>query len=232
MITPTTKEKILSIVSVFETSNLKPRYDMLVVLHDGPGHTPQITYGKHQTTEHSNLKALLELYVAQPRAMYANEVRPYVSLIGKVPLHGSSVFKQLLKVAGRDVIMERCQDVFFEKYYWNPAVKFFYKEEFSLPLSMLVVYDSFIHSGGIPVWLRNRFKAATPANGGDEKTWIIEYVNTRDYWLQHHSKKILQGTDYRTDCFIECILNNNWYLADPVVCKFNSDNKKSWITIA
>jgi hypothetical protein len=48
-----------------------------------------------------------------------------------------------------------------------------------LPLSMLVVYDSFIHSGSVPMFLRKRFIERPPANGGDEKKWIGSYVEVR-----------------------------------------------------
>ncbi|KUK60465.1 MAG: Uncharacterized protein XD81_0176 [Bacteroidetes bacterium 38_7] len=46
MITPEIKRKILQIVNVFETGKLEGRYDELVVMNDGPGGIPQITYGR------------------------------------------------------------------------------------------------------------------------------------------------------------------------------------------
>jgi chitosanase len=230
MISAQTKEKILSITSVFETSQLLPKYDVLVVLKDGPGGQPQITYGKHQTTEFGNLKALIKMYI-DSCGKYSKELLPYLSSIGVTPLHANNAFKYLLKMAGTDYIMHKIQDRFFNQYYWNPAYDFFSKHGFTQPLSMLVIYDSYIHSGGVPVWLRNGFSEKTPSNGGDETKWVVAYVKARDYWLENHKRKILRNTDYRTDCFLDCIKKCNWDLRQPVVCQFNMNDKKKWITI-
>jgi chitosanase len=230
MIATTTKNKILSIVSVFETSSLNPRYDILVVLNDGPHRKPQITFGKHQTTEYGNLKVLLQMYDAVG-GLYAKEFKQYLPLIGIKPLSNNETFKYWLKQAGKDPVMIRVQDKFFDQMYWAPAEKFFNDNKFTLPLSMAVIYDSYIHSGSIPAWLRDDFSEVPPAKGGDEKAWITAYVNTRDYWLEHHSNKILNNTDYRTDTWKDCIAANDWQLLKPVVCKFNSSVPSKWITI-
>jgi chitosanase len=51
MIQPEIKRKIEKVVNVFETGTPEGRYDLLVVMNDGPGGRPQITYGRSQTTE-------------------------------------------------------------------------------------------------------------------------------------------------------------------------------------
>lgn len=84
---------------------------------------------------------------------------------------------------------------------------------FSQTLSALVIYDSFIHSGSIPIFLRKRFPASVPADGGNEKDWIAEYVGTRDSWLRNHSNQLLRKTVYRTNCFQHEIVRNNWDLS-------------------
>lgn len=231
MITDKIKAKIQSVVSVFETSSLTPRYDILVVLNDGPGGSYQITYGKHQTTESGGLKTLLTMYCNEG-GRYAHDLRSYLDHIGRTPLYANVAFKQLLKLAGTDPVMHTCQDIFFDRHYWTPAYHFFEANGFTLPLSMLVIYDSYIHSGGVPSWLRDDFREVPPARGGNEKKWVAAYVATRDYWLEHHPSKILRGTDYRTDTLLDCICRDNWTLQKKVVCQFNEpDNPKAWITI-
>jgi chitosanase len=232
LITPEIKKKIQTIVSVFETSSTQPLYDILVCLNDGPGGIKQITYGKHQTTEYGNLHALIKMYIDR-NGRYTNDFKSYLAFIGSHdhPLADNLQFKQLLKLAGTDYIMHQVQDEFFDQYYWHPAVNFFEANRFSLPLSMAVIYDSYIHSGGIPMWLRSKFNEKTPLGGGNEKEWISEYVYTRDNWLEHHENKVLRNTDYRTDCWIDQIHMNNWDLMQPVICKFNSDNKNNWLKI-
>lgn len=231
MITSVIKNKILSIVSVFETSRTMPHYDALVVLADGPDERRQITYGKHQTTEFGKLPALLKEYITGG-GHYGVAINRFLPQLGKGSgLSANSDFKKLLKLAGTDNIMRQVQDRFFDREFWEPAYRFFQAGGFTLPLSLLVIYDSYIHSGGVPAWLRNDFSEVPPARGGDEKAWVTAYVRSRDIWLEHHPKKVLRNTDYRTDCFLECIEQGNWDLTRRVTCKFNSDKPQNWLTI-
>jgi chitosanase len=84
---------------------------------------------------------------------------------------------------------------------------------FTLPLSALVIYDSFIHSGSILGFLRKRFPEMPPAKGGDEKRWIGQYVNARHQWLATAENVVLHKTIYRTACFKSEIARGNWDLS-------------------
>ena len=77
---------------------------------------------------------------------------------------------------------------------------------------MLVIYDSYIYSGSVPMFLRKRFTELTPVNRGDEKKWITSYVDVRHQWLKYHEKPILRKTIYRTQTFINEIERGNWNL--------------------
>jgi chitosanase len=231
-ITPTQKKKIQTVLSVFETSSLKPRYDILVCLNDGPNDIKQITYGKHQTTEYGNLKSLIKMYCDR-RGRYANDLRSYLDFIGnpRHPLSGNDPFKTLLKLAGTDQVMMDVQEEFFEQFYWMPAVKWAEAMGFTLPLSMLVIYDSYIQSGSILMKLRDRFSEAVPISKGNEKRWITAYTNVRDKFLENNQNPDVRSSDYRTDCLCDTIKEENWDLVKPLVCKFNSADKRDWITI-
>jgi len=80
---------------------------------------------------------------------------------------------------------------------------------------MLVIYDSFIHSGGILNFLRSRFPAKTPSKGGNEKEWIEQYLNIRHSWLTNHPNQILRKTTYRTKNMIQAVVKNDWNLEKP-----------------
>lgn len=249
MFSPSTKAKIQRVVSVFETGRPEGDYAAIALLNDGPvdpatgKRRKQVTYGKHQTTEFGNLKALLTTYCADGKyGKAAKELRPYLSKIGVQPLADNLQFINLLKIAGTCEEMHIAQDGFFDQFYWNPALNFFRTGGFSLPLSMLVIYDSYIHSGGIPDFLRKRFAELLPAaqlqaKGNKmtavqaEQAWVAAYVDVRDSWLENHSEKILRNTDYRTDCFKELLKAGDWQLQGPVVCKFNQADPKNWVTV-
>lgn len=216
MITIAVKKKIEQIVNAFETSSIDGKYDALVVLKDGKDNTRQITYGRSQTTEQGNLKTLIDMYSTR-NGIFANDFKPFRPKIGKVPLADDADFKDLLRKAAReDIIMQNAQDEFFDILYYTPALASFTSLALTLPLSLLVVYDSFIHSGCVSADLRNRFPEMPPSSGGDEKAWIKAYVKTRHEWLATHKKVILHKTVYRTQCFLDQIKNNNWLLEKSV----------------
>jgi chitosanase len=201
------------VINVFETSKIDGDYGALVTLADGPHGIRQVTYGRSQTTEYGNLEELMQMY-ADANGTFSAQLRPFIAKIGVTPLADNKEFKQLLRDAGRkDPVMQQIQDTFFDKRYFQPAMKWADQNKFTLPLSALVIYDSFIHSGSIPDFLRKRFPEVPPVKGGDEKTWIKQYVDVRHKWLATHSNKILRGTVYRTQCFKREIARDNWDLS-------------------
>lgn len=211
----TSKQKLIceQIINVFETGSTKGNYAAISIFHDGPNHIRQVTYGRSQTTEYGNLEELIQMYV-DSNGLYSQQLRPYIPKIGVSPLVEDETFKQLLKDAGKkDPVMCTVQDTFFDKRYFQPAMKWADDNGFTLALSALVIYDSFIHSGSIKDFLRKRFSAVPPKKGGDEKTWISQYVDVRHDWLATASNPELHPTVYRTQCFKNEIARNNWDLS-------------------
>ncbi|HEY8920028.1 MAG TPA: chitosanase [Chitinophaga sp.] len=216
MITDAQKKKIIQIVNVMETGTPEGKYDQVTLLADGKGGVKQITYGRSQATEQGNLKNIIERYV-NAGGKFAANFAPYLPKIGKQSLVNDDEFKRLLKVsAQQDPIMHDAQDATFEILYYVPATHFFNAEGFTLPLSLLVIYDSFIHSGGVPAVVRARFPEKTPANGGDEKAWITAYTKARQDWLANHPKKAVRPSVYRTKSYLAAIQQGNWMLAQPL----------------
>lgn len=208
------KAKIQSIINVFETGSIKGDYKNVSIYNDGPDGAKQVTYGKSQTTEYGNLKDLIKMYV-ENKGVKAAELTPYISKIGSTPLWTDKTFISLIKEAGVDPIMISTQDVFFDKHYWNPAIKWCADNEFTLPLAGLVIYDSYIHSGSILPFLRNKFAAKTPANGGTQQEWIFEYLTARKEWLRTHSNIILRKTVYRVNNMLDVVTKKDWTLDQP-----------------
>ena len=212
MVTETIKKLIERVINVFETGTPEGKYSQISIYADGKNGTRQITYGRSQTTEQGNLAKLIEMYIRNKGA-YAEQFSKYIDKIGKQSLVDNKTFKDLLRTAAKeDELMRSTQDEFFDLAYYNPAFEFFTKNGFALPLSMLVIYDSYIHSGSIPAFLRKRFGEYPPTKGGDEKKWITSYVDIRHQWLKYHSNPILQRTIYRTQCFKDQIAADNWQL--------------------
>lgn len=201
------------VVNAFETGSADGDYGTISIFADGPHNMRQITYGRSQTTEFGNLRELVLRYV-DAGGQFSDALRAFSEDVGRTPLTDNAQFKQLLRDAGRkDPVMRRVQDDFFNERYFKPAMAWADKHGFKEPLSALVIYDSFIHSGGILDILRSRFPETPPSAGGNEKKWIKQYVKARHDWLETHSRKILRKTIYRTVCFQCEIDRNNWDLS-------------------
>ncbi len=216
-LTPSQRLICERIINVFETGSIRGDTSDITIFDDGPHRIKQITYGRAQTTEYSHLRELVQMYV-DASGKYADDLRPYIPLIGRTALVGNAAFKSLLRQAGReDPVMARTQDIFFDRAYFQPALKWANEQGFTQALSMLVIYDLFIHSGGVLQFLRARFRAQPPVDGGDEKTWISEYVQARNDWLAS-SNENLRPTVYRTQCFAREIARGNWDLSQlPII---------------
>lgn len=201
------------VINVFETGTIKGKYGAISIYKDGPHRIRQITYGRAQTTEYGNLGRLVAMYSDAGGTLSA-ELHPYVKLVGIVPLVDNEVFKSLLRTAGEsDPVMRATQDKFFDLAYFQPATKWASINGFKLALSMLIIYDSFIHSGGILSFLRSRFAELTPAKGGDEKQWIASYVEARHKWLTTHGNPDVRPSAYRTRDLLREIKRGNWDLS-------------------
>lgn len=208
----TQKSLITKVINVFESGTPAGKYGIIAIFNDGPGDIRQITYGRSQTTEYGNLPKLVKNYV-NANGIYSNKLKPFASKVGIVPLTDDETFKNLLKKAGNeDPVMKTVQDVFFDEAYYKPAMNWATQKGFILPLSALVIYDSFIQSGSILSVIRNTFPETVPADGGNEIEWTTAYVKARHDWLANHPREAVRKTVYRTKCFIEEVARGNWPL--------------------
>lgn len=210
-------------LSATETGDPDGDYGNVSVLSDNPHGGRQITYGFHQTTEAGgNLKKLLQGYLSRPGTVVsaADEalIRDFIK--AKQYQHVSNMtFRNMLNRLGDDPEMHEAQEEFFLEHYMQPAVAWAEKNGFTDALSMLVIYDSFIQSGGILWFLRRRFSASPPANpGGNERDWIRSYVDTRHQWLKYWGdgksgkSKLLRTSSYRTKALLFELQRGNWDL--------------------
>lgn len=211
-LTPTQRLIIERVVNAFETGRAQGDYGAIAIFNDGPHGIRQITYGRSQTTEYGKLRLLVTRY-AEAGGTYSEDLARYADRVGAEPLTDDLQFRSLLRTAGRtDAVMRDAQDAFFEKEFFLPAMQWASDHGFTLPLSALVVYDSFIHSGSILPLIRRSFPELTPASGGDERAWTTAYVKARHAWLSGHARVDVRKTVYRTRCLAEQIQRSNWHL--------------------
>jgi chitosanase len=209
---------IRRILSVAETG--KPEWDpaAIYVYSDGKGGRKQCTLSIGFTADGGNLTKVLERYVAAGGA-YGSELAPYIAALKAGNPGTDSGFVNLLKEIGKkDPLMMSVQEEMFDKLYLGPAFSWASAHGFVLPLSYLVIADSFLHSGSMLDFLMKRFAEKKPAAGGEGKKWIIAYTKTRKDWLANHSNGLLRNTVYRCNCYLSQIERDNWDLEQtPVV---------------
>jgi chitosanase len=173
-----------------------------------------VTLGDGLTEFGGDLKECVRLYTEKD-GIYSEHLKPYVDRIGKYPsLCKDENFLYLLKHASEeDPLMRETQDEVFDKLYWLPAKKWADDHGFKgNPLSLLVIYDSFVQSGQIFMFLRNEFEEPVPSNGGDEHTWIKEYIRVRLFWLSNHTNAAVRESAYRMKTYKKLADAGNWNL--------------------
>jgi len=218
MLTELQKKTCQAIVNIFETGTVQGDYSNVTVLRGDTGH---LTYGRSQTTLASgNLFILLKDYCDTPGAEYAQELAGYLEKLSNrdIGLDSDNAFRSLLRDAGSDPVMKLVQDGFFDRIYWQPALKSATNEGIKTPLGVGVVYDSHIHGSWQLILKKTNSKLGTVVSAG-EKVWIAGYVDLRKNWLATHSNKILHKTVYRMDTFLNLIAQNQWDLNLPLVIR-------------
>ena len=219
MLSASVENKINYILNAFETGAKDGDYGQVCIYDDDEtklrADKKQITFGSKQTTESGALKVLIQMYVNTKGAKYAAYFKQKLSLIGRKSLVDDKTFISMLKKSGSDPAMVIAQDLFFDIQYGQRARDFFKKNEFTLPLSYAVIFDSIIHSGQIRDDIRMMFTQVPPSKGGDEKAWIKAYVNARRKWLTERQNPKLRKTVYRMGAFLDAVANDNWLLDKP-----------------
>ena len=209
-------------ISAVETGNPEGDYGNVTVLPDNPYKARQITYGKHQTTETGgNVQKLVKAWLVRPDADPGTEAKRVLEDFVRAPRYSqvdNKVLLHLLRDLGKLPSMEDCQNEFFLEHYMQPARQWAEDHGFTLALSLLVIYDSFVQSGGILGLLRRRFRESPPSQGGRERVWISSYVDVRHQWLRYWGdgksgkSKAIRASAYRTDALNVETDRDNWDL--------------------
>ena len=222
------KRAIDSTLCIFETGRLPSpsAYAACTILSDGAG----ISYGKHQSTDKGGaLDLVVQRYIVK-NGQNAAALKPFVQYLSS---NQSASFPpgtqrpawlvslmNLLSSSGADPVMQKAQDEIFEEQYMNPALGHARSAGVKYALSLLVIYDTCIQSGPAAVSrMRNLFSEASPANGGDEKSWTKAYIRARQNWLLAFPNPLVQASSYRTKALMDIADSGNWDLKLPMTVR-------------
>jgi chitosanase len=183
---PAKKEIAMEIVSSNENSSLdwRAQYKYIEDIHDGRGYTAGIIGFCSGTGD------MLELVEAYTDTEPDNPLAPFLKALRKV--NGSDSHKGLgkpfvraWKLAAKDPIFQAAQDFERDTVYFNPAVQQG-KDDGLGTLGQFIYYDAIVMHGpghgdksfgGIRRAAREQ--ADTPADGGDETTYLNAFLDAR-----------------------------------------------------
>ncbi len=220
MITDLQKRSIQAIVNVFETGRALGDYGKVTLL---PGDSGHLTYGRSQTTLASgNLFLLIKAYTDAENTQLGDTLSAFIDRLEDIDLglDHDTAFRGLLQQAGDDPVMQTVQDEFFDRVYWEPAVRSAEFIDSELALGMATIYDSRIHGS----WhsLRNRTNDIHgELSAAGEKVWMAHYLQVRRDWLANHSNALLHKTVYRMDALKQLMDAEKWSLDLPFTVRGN-----------
>jgi chitosanase len=216
-LTSTQKRTAEAIVNVFETGRVAGDYGRVTVT---PGDAGHLTYGRTQTTLASGGLALLIEGYCEANGVFADALRPYLPALEAcdVSLDTDAALHDVLRRAGADPTMRRVQDGFFDRAYWQPALRSAAAARLCRPLSVAVVYDGLVHGSYERMRRRATQKAGSPERVG-EKRWIAAYVAVRRRWLATHRNPLLRKTAYRMHAFESLMREGRWTLRLPLTVR-------------
>ncbi len=213
-LTAAQKAAAQAIVNIFETGSIRGDYGNVTLL---PGDSGQLTYGRSQTTLASgNLHLLIQDYCARNDGAFSAALEPYLPFLEArdISLNSNLAFRGLLRDAGDDPVMQEVQDDFFDRVYWEPAMRSADAIGAETALGATIVYDSVVHGSWAHVRDLTRREFGELANIGEQK-WMSDYVDTRRDWLAAYPNPLLHKTVYRMNTFRDIINSRNWKLGLP-----------------
>jgi hypothetical protein len=209
----------LAIVHIFETSKPFGDYSAVAILNDGAG----ISYGINQFTHRSgSLFQVIQAYLSQNPATGIDAITralPLLKLTTGEAIRQCSInaaLKQALVLAGQTPEMRAAQQKVMTERYLTPAIEACDGSNFTLPLSLAVIYDSINHGSYEMIRDRVAIDRGEHPNAVDfEQAWIEDYCHERLAWIKS-AHGDLRNTTYRPLTFIEQIEAGNWSLVLPI----------------
>jgi chitosanase len=217
MLTELQKKTAQAVVNIFETGKPHGDYSRVTLLKNDNGH---LTYGRSQTTLNSgNLALLLHAY-CDANGLLSDSLKPYLKTFDNkdLSLDNNEKVKSLLRQAGDDAVMQQVQDEFYDRVYWGPSIRSAEYIGVSKPLSITVVYDSWVHGSYHLIRDMTNQDYGEAKNIGEEE-WLKAYVSVRRNWLANNSNELLHKTVYRMDSFRDLFENNKWELQLPLTVR-------------
>jgi chitosanase len=206
------KKVCFAMVNIFESSSVLGRYGAIGGLKNDKGH---LSYGRSQVSLSSgHLYLLIKAYCEASDAQFGAELTPYLQRLGDkdITLDEDLNLRNILRQAGQDPAMQRVQDAYLDRNFFQPALAAAKAAGLQQPLSQAMAYDAHIQGGWATCsHLVNTTLGSVGATVSEEK-WIAQYLETRTAYLKRVTNP---DTSYRMVAYGTVVGANNWSLTLP-----------------
>ncbi len=217
------------IISVFENDTPDIQYGYAENLKDGRG----ITAGRAGFT--SATGDMLEVVSNYTDLHPGNPLSVYLPRLGELAATesdstvGLENFETVWQAEAAQLDFREVQDDIVDDVYYLPATVQAKQLGASLPLTLLNLYDAIIQHGegddpdGLPAMIERTTAevGGTPADGADEKTWLLAFMTIRRSVLldpfNHATQKEWSESVGRVDALIDLYEQAKFSLAPPLV---------------
>ncbi|BCJ47123.1 chitosanase [Actinoplanes ianthinogenes] len=221
---PVKKDVAMQIVSAAENSSLNWRAQFAYIedIDDGRGYTAGIIGFCSGT---GDMLELIEAYTATKPSNVLAKYLPALRRVNGTDSHSGldPNFTRDWRRAAADPVFQAAQEAERDRVYFNPSVRDG-KSDGVRALGQFAYYDAAVmhgYDGMRAIRSRALRKAKTPAQGGDERTWLNTFLNER---VKEMKKEEAHSDTSRVDTAQRVFLNNgNFDLNTPLDFKVYGD---------
>jgi hypothetical protein len=212
-------DSILSLVSIAENDNTEwwKNYNYCEDIKDGRGMTVSLVGFCSGTSD------LLWVF---RRLQQINSQHPLLQYLpALVKVDGSSSTSGLQGLASSLTLLSGSNTEDWKKavwdgilyFYWNPAMEFASSKGIQSALGKGFFYDTALNHGAeeLPI-ISKKLKSQPPSAGGDENTWLAEYIAQRQYIITTVDRSTNNGQPDRCILWNSILTNKNTSLSRPI----------------
>ena len=207
-------DTILSLVSIAENDSTSwwNQYSYCEDIKDGRGFTAGF-YGFCSGTGDMLMvfEALAKINPTHPLVKYIPALK---QVNGTASHNGLTNLPQDCKTFN-DTDYQKAQWEICSQLYWNPAMQFAQSNGLVLPITKGELYDTIINFGDLTT-LAPHVKSKTPSQGGDEITWLQDFLNVKQQWITNVDKSLDSGQPDRCILWRNILNSGNTLLKRPL----------------
>lgn len=207
-----------AIINIFETGTVLGKYGQVTLIDHDAGH---LTFGRSQSSLGSgNLGRMIAAYCDNRGARFGARLAGYLPRLNDrdFKLDEDLKLHNLLRASADDPVMRDTQDRFFDRGFWQPALREAASLGIHTPLGITTVYDSMVHGSWGPLRTQTTERNGSVAALG-EQAWIKAYIANRRAWMAGHTRPDIRATVYRMDALGALARQGQWSLPLPLLVR-------------